>query len=168
MNKWLIYIILGIMACISIFLLGYQTSTMYYERNPITSVERDTVTLRDTIEIEKPIPKYIVKTEEKVDTVLKYVTEVDTLEIPLSLPIISKVYEDSTYKAVVKGAEFGSYPALESLEIYQVTNYITETIKTREKQHFSIGIGATAGYGIVSKKPDICIGLNAQYIIWSK
>lgn len=135
------------MACISIFLLGYKTSVMHYERHPITSIERDTITLRDTVRIEKLVPKYITRLEEKVDTVLRYVHDRDTIEIPMELPIISKTYEDSTYKAVVKGAEFGSYPTLESLEIYQVTNYITETIKTREKAN-KWGLDINAGIGI--------------------
>lgn len=147
MNKWLIYIVLGIMACISIFLLGYKTSVMWYEQHPITTVERDTITLRDTVRIEKPIPKYIVRTEEKVDTVMKYVHDRDTIEIPMEFPLVEKAYEDSTYKAVVKGVEFGSYPTLESLEIYQVTNYITETIKTRERAN-KWGLDINAGIGM--------------------
>lgn len=135
------------MASISIFLLGYKTSTIYYERHPITSIERDTITLRDTIEIEKPVPKYIVRTEEKVDTALKYIHDKDTIEIPMSLPIVSKEYSDSNYKAIVKGVEFGHFPALESLEIYQVTNTITNTIKVQERAK-KWGINTSFGLGV--------------------
>ena len=109
----------------------------------ITEILVDTIKLKDTVEIEKPFPQYITKTKEKVDTLIK----IDTVEIPLSFPIVEKTYQDSTYKAVVKGVEMGQYPALESLEIYQMTNYITKTVIAQEKAN-KMGLDASFGLGM--------------------
>lgn len=130
--------------------------------NPI--IQRDTVTRVDTI-YKDPIPKYVTKTNERVDTIIEYRTETDTLFIPLQLPIISKEYSDETYKALVKGVEFGSYPALESLEIYQPVTTISETktIVRKPKFGFNLQGGVGVGYNPWSNKIEPMIGVTIGY-----
>ena len=141
--KTLFYILLSIVICLIIFLIGLNVGMRNVEPQYITEVLTDTIRLKDTVEIEKPVPQYITQTKEKIDTVIK----IDTIEIPLSFPVVEKEYQDSTYKAVVKGVQFGSYPSLESLEIYQMTNYITKTITTQQKAN-KWGLDASFGLGV--------------------
>lgn len=132
---------------IILFIVGFNVGTHNVKTQYVTVINTDTITVIDTVRIEKLVPKYITKTKEKVDTVLKYIIKKDTLSIPMSLPIIEKEYSDSNYKAVVKGVEFGSYPLLKSLEIYQVTNTITNTITVRENAK-KWGLNVNAGIGL--------------------
>lgn len=131
--------------------------------NPV--IKTDTVIQYDTIKIEKPIPKYITRTEEKVDTVIEYASETDTIYVPISLPIISKEYSDERYKALIKGVEFGSYPSLESLEIFETTNYITteKTIVRKPKWGWNLQGGVGAGYNPWSNKIEPTISLTIGY-----
>lgn len=172
-NKYIWYGIVGVILVLITVIIFQNFNTRKikteYEElkmeldNPITNV--DTVIQYDTIYIEKPIPKYVTRTEEKVDTVLQYATETDTIYLPISLPIISKEYSDERYKALVKGVEFGSYPLLESLEIYQTTNYITETktIVRKPKWGWQLTGGVGVGYNPWSNKIEPTISLTIGY-----
>lgn len=117
---------------------------------------RDTITVTDTIKI-APVVKEIKIIQQ--DTVyLPSPTLDDTIDV--ILPLEEKVYEDSTYKAVISGFQ----PSLKELTIYPTTTTITEKklIRMKEKGfklHPSIGIG----YGIVNHKPDIWVGLSLTY-----
>lgn len=168
--KWVLSGIFAFLLGIIIIQLfnNHKLKTEYEElkselSNPI--IERDTITRIDTITIEKPIPKYITRTNERVDTIIQYQTETDTLFIPLQFPIVSKEYSDDRYKALVKGVEFGSYPLLESLEIYQPTTTITETktIVRKPKWGWSINLGAGYGYNPLTRRFEPNIGINLGY-----
>ena len=129
------------------------------------TTERDTVTVHDTITINKPVPKYITRTKEKIDTVYTYITNTDTVEIPISLPLIEKEYSTSDYKAVVKGAEIGSYPSLESIQIFKEDKYITETkvLLERKKWGWNATLGVGAGWNPNTKKFEPTIGVIIGY-----
>lgn len=120
-------------------------------------VERDTITRVDTVRYEKPYPKYIERTVEKLDTLI--VTSCDTIRI--SLPYELKTYEDSTYRCTVKGID----PTLESIEVYPKTIIYNELRKSTEycvekkrKPHLGGSVGVGYGYGILNQKADIFIG----------
>ncbi len=137
---------------------------------------RDTVF--DTITIEMPVPKdstvvrYIVRTLPVADypkdsnslqigkdfgDETDSVTKADSAKV--ALPITRKVYEDSTYRAIVSGYE----PSLDELTIYNRT--IREVEVQREKlRRWSIGI--QGGYGMTPKGFQPYIGVGVTYRIW--
>lgn len=75
------------------------------------------------------------------------------------IPITERTYEDSTYKAVVRGYK----PELVSLDIYNSTKTITIT-KTKQPK-VVVGIGPYGGFG--NKGFSYGIAVNVSMPIWS-
>lgn len=75
------------------------------------------------------------------------------------VPITERTYEDSTYKAVVRGYN----PELVSLDIYNSTKTITITNTKQPK--VVVGIGPYAGFG--NKGFNYGIAVNVSMPIWS-
>lgn len=121
------------------FVIGRQTA------RPTEIRQSDTVIVvkHDTTLVDSPVPVYheVVRTEylAVTDTIVRN----DTAYIPV--PIERKVYEDSTYRAVVTGYR----ASLDSLWIMRTTNYVTVTNTVREprkKLGFSVGVGPAIIY----------------------
>lgn len=176
--RWLllgIIILLGVWIGCLLFKhhkLKAEYDNLKYElEHPI--IKKDTVTQIKEITVEKPIERHITHLTERVDTVITYIKETvtdsliltDTITVPVSLPIVEKEYSDSTYKAVVKGVEFGSYPSLESISIYQPITTITETqtIVRKPKFGFNLNIGAGYGWNPITRKFEPNIGIQLGY-----
>lgn len=137
-----------------------------------TTIEtkHDTV-WKDTI-IEKPVAAETIQTgrvvyikvavpqpQTRPDTVH------DSIEVPV--PIVQKRYDDSLYTAWVSGFE----PNLDSILIHQreITNTITITNTiVRPASRFAIGPSVGLGYGVLNKKADVFVGVNATWNIWRK
>ena len=127
----------------------------------------DTLFVYDTIFIEKPV----INKVEIIDTLLLPVPVTDTLMLHdtvfVHLPIEQRQYSDPRYTAWVSGYR----PQLDSIHIYQRTEYITKEIKmvTKPKRW---GLGLQAGYGIALHKgqihpaPYIGVGLSYSLINW--
>ena len=115
----------------------------------IESVERDTVVVYDTIPHYYPVPKdsavvrYVTRVLPVVrDNVAQYPNRTDTIDhviaannltdhfadtsnmIAVEVPITSKHYGCKDYDAWVSGYE----PSLDSIKVYQRTEYITERV----------------------------------------
>ena len=112
---------------------AFFTAKAIYDRPIVEKVTRDTVTLYDTIPDYKPMPKdsahikYVTKWFPKAvhDTIVK--TNVITCQdsVAVEVPITSKHYKSEQYDAYISGFE----PNLDSIFVYQKTEYITETIE---------------------------------------
>lgn len=110
---------------------------------------RDTIVVRDTFVVHEPVASdsVVVRYVTQVLPVVRRDTIIDTLSITttdsvlVEVPITSKVYEDSTYKAYVSGY----LPSLDSIYIYN--NERTITIRKQRYKHKIFGIGIQAGYG---------------------
>ena len=106
---------------------------------PELVVQTDTLRIRDTVLVERPAPVEV----RVVDTMLVAVT--DTISISdtvyLRIPHEIKQYEDSLYRAQVSGYR----PALDWIEVYPQTVYLTKVVKTQDVRRW--GIGLQAGYG---------------------
>ena len=130
-------------------------------------VKADTLFVYDTIFIEKPVFKKV----EIIDTIRMPVPITDTLmlhdTILVYLPIEQRQYSDPRYTAWVSGYR----PQLDSIQIYQQTEYITKEVKTVTKPK-RWGIGLQAGYGVsISNKqiqatPYIGIGISYNILTW--
>lgn len=110
------------------FLLGFLTGKRVYDRPVETTIERDTVIVTDTVTHYLPTPKdsivtkYVTRWLAVHDTTLHIVHNTDTVAV--EVPITSKHYGGAEFDAWVSGFE----PSLDSIKVYQRTEYITETI----------------------------------------
>ena len=119
----------------------------------------------DTMFVEKPV----IKKVEIIDTLLLPVPITDTLMLHdtvfVHLPIEQRQYSDPRYTAWVSGDR----PQLDSILIYQRTEYITKEIKTVTKPK-RWGIGLQAGYGValhnnqVFPAPYIGVGVSWNFL----
>ena len=125
-----------------------------------TVVLLDTLVVRDTVRERYPV--YVERTV--TDTMLVALT--DTVRISdtvyVRLPREQKRYADTNYAAWVSGYR----PSLDSIEVYPVTRYVTNTVTKMEDSRKRWGIGIQAGYGIgldggkVTGVPYIGIGIS--------
>jgi hypothetical protein len=93
----------------------------------------------------------------------------DTSDIAMSdsfrLDVVQRVYsDDSTYTAFVSGVAVDDWPKLDSIRVRQrtITNNIIRNNTITKKLLITFGLQVGAGYGIVSRKPDIYIGIGGQ------
>lgn len=77
------------------------------------------------------------------------------------IPITERTYEDSTYKAVVRGYN----PELVSLDIYNSTKYYPVVEKVKVKPKIVVSAGVYGGFGI--KGSDYGLGIMVGVPIWS-
>lgn len=162
--------IAGIMA-VSILAIVGITSIGNCKRNTINETDvivlTDTLYIRDTIRIEKPVPKFI----KRIDTLL--VQTKDTIRLNdtlyLALPREQKTYREKNYQAWISGYR----PELDSIHIFRNTQQIitSTTIQNKQKTR-RWGIGIQAGYGltkhqnIIKPTPYIGIGLSYNLLIF--
>lgn len=157
--------IAGIMVVTILAIIGI-TSVGNCKRNTINETDvivlTDTLYIRDTIRIEKPVPKFI----KRIDTLL--VQTKDTIRLKdtlyLALPREQKTYRDKNYQAWISGYR----PELDSIHIFRNTQQIitSTTIQTKHKSR-RWGIGIQAGYGLTLQqniiKPTPYIGVGLSY-----
>jgi len=126
-KKHLIFAAVLLFTCSVAFFIGRGCAHQPLE----TKIERDTVTLHDTVPDLAPVPKdsarikYVTRwLPAKHDTVVS--TEFITLHdsVAVEVPITSKHYGGENYDAYVSGFE----PSLDSIFVYNETQIITNTI----------------------------------------
>ncbi len=132
-----------ILLYLAIFAILFGVGFVCGKKNPVVPevrVERDTLIFHDTNFVDKPYPVYI--TEVRTDTVrLALVDSSHTLVVrdsaTVEVPITRKVYEDSTYRAVISGFRAN----LDSLWVYNTVKEITvtKTVKMPPK-HWGFGV----------------------------
>ena len=139
-------------ACFGFWLRGLRPA------KPVEPVvQTDTLYLRDTIRIDRPVPKpYPVYLPS--DTVRLVTTQHDTVEV--LVPMEQKHYSDSLYDVYVSGYK----PNLDSLRIYQTTKIvtITETIKVPEKKRWGLGFQVGGTY-LPKVGPTPYVGVGISY-----
>lgn len=83
----------------------------------------------------------------------------DSVEVVV--PIVQKVYSDSTYRAYVSGFN----PSLDSIFVYRTTKYVTIT-KTQQAKPKLFSVGVQAGYGMTPRgfQPYIGLGIGISLI----
>lgn len=136
-------------------------------RHPNVEVQTDTTVIHDTIYIDKPVLQKVAV----ADTLRLPVLTRDTLilhdTVLVHLPIEQRQYGDPRYTAWVSGYQ----PQLDSIQIYQTTEYITKEITPIQKPK-RWGIGLQAGYGVsihngqVFPAPYVGVGLSYSIINW--
>lgn len=165
MKPWGIWLLV-ILYCLLGGWVGYKIGKSTSTKPSETIVSKvDTIVKYDTISIERPVYTQLIHLKERVDTVIDYIIENDTVAVPLSLPLVEKIYSDSTYRAVVSGVEVDDYPRLESIQVYNksITICETETIIKRKRWGWNIGVQAGMGYGYGSGKISPYLGVGISY-----
>lgn len=149
-----------IIFCVGLFLglcTGFFSSKAIYDRPIEESVKTDTVTIHDTVPDIAPVPKDSVRTRwitrwlpAKHDTITQWKTLTKHDSVAVQVPITSKHYGNETYDAWVSGFE----PNLDSIRVYQKTQYITETITrtVKDNKHFFLDVSGGAEYQFNSKQ----------------
>ena len=164
----IITLVFGILLLFNIVnAIGYFVNDHRNAHPSEMKVKVDTLYVYDTIFVEKPV----IKKVEIIDTLRLPVPITDTLMLHdtvfVHLPIEQRQYSDPRYTAWVSGYR----PQLDSILIYQRTEYITKEIKTVTKPK-RWGIGLQAGYGVslrngqVFTAPYIGVGLSYSIINW--
>ena len=162
-----ITLVLGILLLFNIVnAIGYFVNEHRNAHPSEMKVKVDTLFVYDTIFIEKPV----IKKVETIDTLLLPVPTTDTLmlhdTVLIHLPIEQRQYSDPRYTAWVSGYR----PQLDSIQIYQRSEYITKEVNaiTKSKRW---GIGLQAGYGVALHNgqlfPAPYIGVGLSYSIFS-
>ena len=111
-----------IIGCVCGFFMGKGI----YDKPIEESVTRDTVTLWDTIPHWYPKPVEVIKTKTDYRWLTRVENTTDTMHdsVLVAVPITSKHYGGDQYDAWVSGYE----PSLDSIKVYQRTEYITERV----------------------------------------
>lgn len=162
-KKHLIILAVGALLCL---LCGFWVGKGMYDRPIDESVSRDTVILHDTVADIAPEPKDSVRTRwvtrwlpAKPDTVSRNgesfrefpqisanFSATDTVAV--QVPITSKHYSGKNYDAYVSGFDVN----LDSIYVYNETQYITETItKSKPPNKWSLSVNAGVDYGTTSQ-----------------
>ena len=164
----IITLVFGILLLFNIVnAIGYIVNERRNAHPNEIKVKVDTLFVYDTIFVEKPV----INKVEIIDTLLLPVPVTDTLMLHdtvfVHLPIEQRQYSDPRYTAWVSGYR----PQLDSILIYQRTEYITKEIKTVTKPK-RWGIGLQVGYGVslhngqIHPAPYIGVGLSYSLINW--
>jgi len=136
MKSWISYIIIGILASVIVFLLVKEpTEKVVTETRVFTYSTYDYKVYA--------IPHY------KYEEIIRY----DTLRIrdtiELSIPIVQRTYEDSTYTAWISGYK----PQLDSIKFQQKTIFINTTTTEQvsiASSRWAITAGLNVGVGYVA------------------
>ena len=140
-----------IIGCVCGFFMGKGV----YDKPIIESVTRDTVCVTDTIPHYYPKPVEVIKTKTDYRwlTRVQPVGKTDTLfqhdSVLVEVPITSKHYGGDQYDAWVSGYE----PSLDSIKVYQRTEYITERVTlSKPPNKWELDIIGGIDYNVASQK----------------
>lgn len=152
---------LAVILLLSGYLLGRRAC---HVPAPEKIVQTDTLRIRDTLFVERPVPVEV----RVVDTMLVAVTDTIRLSdtVYLRLPREIKQYEDSLYRAQVSGYR----PALDWIEVYPQTEVVTRTIFVDPRKRWGLGLqagfGAYASGGQVRLAPYVGVGISYDILRW--
>jgi hypothetical protein len=155
MNKNLVIAVLSLLLALSLVFQYLYHSNRKGKEN---SLKTDTITITkiDTVTIIKPVVQYRYITQVITDTLYN----TDSIKVPVQIPIETKIYQDSTYRAVISGYR----ASLDTIQVYPI--HTITTITNIKQKRFNIGLQAGVGYGCFNKKLDMYIGLGVSYRLY--
>lgn len=147
-------------------------------------VRADTIVVRDTVRVvearvvKEEVVRYDTVFFPMVESELESEPKVELKNIPIFneldsisnltkdsakvvIPITERTYEDSTYKAVVRGYN----PELVSLEVYRRIVYIDRIEAIGKRPRVVVSAGVYGGFG--AKGADYGLGISVGVPIWS-
>ena len=160
-KKFITAAILAALLLLSGYLLGRMVKRA---PEPERTVQIDTLRIRDTVLVDRPVPVEVRVTDTMLVAVTDTVTVNDT--VYLSLPRETKVYGDSTWRAQLSGYR----PELDWIKVYPQTVYVTKNVITKDVRRW--GLGVQAGYGAyvagsqVRLAPYLGVGISYDILQW--
>lgn len=180
--------LLLVLSWLSFFFLGYKVGkksekrtvkidTTYVEVNhvaPTPSAENNVgiISVPFKISTANPQEPAIPKTKVDVvnpatlDSLFKAASDttisVDTARKEVLIPITQKEYRDSDYRAWVSGYN----PKLDSIRVFSKAVVVSKMETVTKRNPFSLGIIGGVGYGVITRKPDIFVGVGGSIRIW--
>lgn len=138
-----------------IILICFRYCSNEKKEEPIQIKDTISITKIDTITIIKPQP--IVEYRDRIIRDTLYNT--DSILVPVDVPIETKVYQDSNYRAVISGYR----PQLDTISIFNKNQiqYINKITYKTKKWNISPAVGF--GYGMFGKKFDMYVGFSINY-----
>ena len=129
----------------------------YFKAKEEKIPQTDTITIikRDTITIIKPQP--VIRYVDKIVRDTLY--SVDSIPVPINIPIETKVYQDSNYRAIISGYR----PQLDTISIFNKNQIHTINKITYKTKKWNISPAVGIGYGIYHKKIDMYVGFSINY-----
>jgi hypothetical protein len=121
------------------------------------SIRTDTITIikRDTITIIKPQP--VIQYRDRIIRDTLY--SIDSIPVPINVPIEVKIYQDSNYKAIISGYR----PQLDSISIFNKNQIHTINKITYKTKKWNISPAIGFGYGLYHKRVDMYVGFSVNY-----
>ena len=157
----LFWLILGVLVTLCVGVLTYHPSE---EKTTVkTIVKTDTITnvieRVDTVFKPRPVTTEIVRVDTvRADTVLVY--ESKKYNVPVRTDSVSGEID-----VVASGVDCSVDSVMWRLQI--PTRTITNTIETEKviskKTHLNWGVTVGAGYGVLTRKPDVFVGFGVMY-----
>ena len=142
--------------------IGANVWLMNRQPDVETKIEHDTIWRDTTIYQPQPAETINIGRVVYVKVPVKEYLPGDTIHdsIKVPVPIVQKRYDDSLYTAWVSGFE----PSLDSIRLHQreIHTTIIKYVQTPAKR-LAIGPSIGLGYGIVTRKPDIWVGVTATW-----
>lgn len=138
-----------------IILICFRYCSNEKKEEPIQIKDTISITKIDTITIIKPQP--IVEYRDRIIKDTLY--SMDSILVPVDVPIETKVYADSNYRAVISGYR----PQLDTISIFNKNQiqYINKITYKTKRINFSPSIGF--GYGMFNRKFDMYVGFSIGY-----
>lgn len=165
LEKYLCVAATALMLMFGGYVIGRRSS---HTPEPAETVRTDTLRIRDTILVDRPVPVEVRTTDTMlvaaVDTVQVRVR--DTVRVMVQVPREVRVYSDSLYRAQVSGYR----SSLDWVEVYPQTVVVTKIISADSRKRW--GIGMQAGYGAyvagrqVMLAPYVGIGISYNILSW--
>ena len=131
-------------------------------------VRVDTLLIRDTITVKKPIKETITQVEKVLVRVVDTVTINDTVYIEADREQV--MWEDSLSRVYASGI----MPRVDSVAHFITDRYITKEVVIKGKEYSRWGVSINAGYGVglngghVIATPQIGIGISYNLIRFKK
>lgn len=156
-NTNLIAITITMLAALGLVVLG-TCIQRHIQRAPapVNQMKPDTIYVHDTILFPDPVPVTVYV--DRVVPESKEETDIVDQGDSLLIPIVTKVYENEHYKAVVEGY----LPKLKELQIYSESMQITKPVMYQTSRW---GIGVTAGVAVTQDgvKPAVTLGVTYNF-----
>ena len=115
-------------------------------------IKTDTIRITDTIVRVQPI----CTIKRVTDTLLIHTTDTLMREVVVSLPREERVYEDSTFRAVVSGYR----PSLDTMQVFNKHSVVKVTERIIPPRW---SLGLQGGFGITPKGIQPYLGVGATY-----
>ena len=161
LKKILLAALVAALLLLSGFIFGRRSA---HARMPAVTVRTDTLRIRDTVLVDRPVPVEVRTVDTMLVAVTDTVTVNDTVYFPL--PRETRVYGNSTYRAQVSGFR----PSLDWFEVYPQTTVVTKTISAGSRKRWGLGLqagyGAYAAGGQVRLAPYLGVGVSWLFVSW--